>query len=128
MILAAKALIARNPKPTEDDIRDALSGILDRETGYLRPVHAVLRAAAVMRGEAPEAIDVVHLDSLTDAGNPDTPRGDLPAIAPRVVPSGDVPETRVVGKPETKVDAIKLVKGKLYATGYSFFRVCQGSV
>ena len=46
MILAAKALIGRNPNPTEDDVRDALSGILDRETGYLRPVHAVLRAAA----------------------------------------------------------------------------------
>ena len=111
MILAAKALIARNPNPTEDDVRDALSGILDRETGYLRPVHAVLRAAAVMRGEDPESAEVVFLEPLTDVDRPGAPKADLPAIAPRVVPSSDVPETRVVGKGETKVDAIKLVKG-----------------
>ena len=111
MILAAKALIARNPNPTEDDVRDTLSGILDRETGYLRPVHAVLRAAAVMRGEAPESVGVAFLEPLTDVDRPEAPKADLPAIAPRVVPSSDVPETRVVGKGETKVDAIKLVKG-----------------
>jgi len=110
-ILAAKALIARRPNPTEDEVRDAFSGILDRETGYLRPVHAVLRAAAVMRGESPESVDVVFLDSLTDGDRPEAPQADLPAIAPRVVPSSDVPETRIVGKAETKVDAIKLVKG-----------------
>ena len=51
MILAAKALLARNPDPSEEEIRDALSGILDRETGYLRPVAAIQRAAAVLRGE-----------------------------------------------------------------------------
>jgi putative selenate reductase molybdopterin-binding subunit len=111
MILAAKALITRNPNPTEDEVRDDFSGILDRETGYLRPVHAVLRAAAVMRGETPESVDVVFLDPLTDAGRSEAPQADLPAIAPRVVPSDDVPETRIVGKAETKVDAIKLVKG-----------------
>ena len=53
MILAAKALLDRNPDPTEAEVRDALSGVLCRETGYLRPVLAVLRAAAAMRGEAP---------------------------------------------------------------------------
>ncbi|MFV1999773.1 MAG: (2Fe-2S)-binding protein, partial [Acidimicrobiia bacterium] len=55
-ILAAKALIDSNPNPSESDVRDALSGILDRETGYLRPVHAVLRVAALMRGDEPENI------------------------------------------------------------------------
>ena len=93
MILAAKALIDRRPNPTEDDVRDALSGILDRETGYLRPVHAVLRAAAVMRGEAPESVDTVFLDPIADVDGAGTPQSDLPAIAPRVVPSADVPET-----------------------------------
>lgn len=53
MILAAKALLDRNTEPTESEIRDALSGVLCRETGYLRPVQAVLRAAAIMRGEEP---------------------------------------------------------------------------
>ena len=42
-----------------------------------------------------------------DLGAPDT----FPAVAPKVVPSPEVPETAVVGKPATKVDALKLVKG-----------------
>ncbi len=110
-VLAAKALIARNPNPSEDDVRDALSGILDRETGYLRPVHAVLRAAAVMRGETPESVDVAIIAPLTDTSEaPDAP-DDISVIAPRVVPSKDVPATSVVGHAETKVDAIKLAKG-----------------
>ena len=110
-VLAAKALIEQNPDPTETEVRDALSGILDRETGYLRPVHAVLRAAAAMRGETPESIDVVLLDPLVGNDGVHTDREGITAIAPRVVPGVDIPETRVVGKPETKVDAIKLAKG-----------------
>jgi putative selenate reductase molybdopterin-binding subunit len=110
-ILAAKALIDHDPNPSEDDVRDALSGILDRETGYLRPVHAVLRAAAVMRGDEPDSIDIAYLDPLVDADGAASDRDGLSEIAPRVVPSSDVPETRIVGKPEPKVDAIKLVKG-----------------
>jgi putative selenate reductase molybdopterin-binding subunit len=44
MILAAKALLDQNPNPTEAEVRDALSGVLCRETGYLKPVEAILRA------------------------------------------------------------------------------------
>ncbi|MGI9586386.1 MAG: 2Fe-2S iron-sulfur cluster-binding protein, partial [Acidimicrobiia bacterium] len=111
-ILATKALLERKPNPTEQDIRDAFSGVLDRETGYLRPVHAVLRAAAVMLGEEPDNIEVAQLDELMGAEEREHhDRDDLSDIAPRVVPSTDVPMMRVVGKAETKVDAIKLVKG-----------------
>ena len=35
----------------------------------------------------------------------------MPAAVPRLVPSPDVPATTVVGKPERKVDALRLVKG-----------------
>src|SRR6185295_9048677 len=34
MIMSAKALLDRNPKPTEDEVRVALSGVLCRCTGY----------------------------------------------------------------------------------------------
>src|SRR3989442_1192559 len=51
MVLSAHALLKRNPDPTEDEVRDALSGNLCRCTGYVKPVQAVLRAAAIMRGE-----------------------------------------------------------------------------
>jgi len=51
MILSAKSLLDHNPKPTEAEVRAALSGILCRCTGYTSIVNAVLDAASVMRGE-----------------------------------------------------------------------------
>ncbi|MBM3686791.1 MAG: (2Fe-2S)-binding protein [Actinobacteria bacterium] len=49
MMLAAKALLQRNPNPTEDDVRWALSGNICRCTGYQNIVKAVLWAADKMR-------------------------------------------------------------------------------
>lgn len=49
MMLAAKALLDRNPNPTEDDVRWALSGNICRCTGYQNIVKAVLWAADKMR-------------------------------------------------------------------------------
>ena len=51
MILSAKALLDRNPKPTEMEVRTAISGNLCRCTGYQKIVDAVESAAAKMRGE-----------------------------------------------------------------------------
>ncbi|WP_428849308.1 (2Fe-2S)-binding protein [Thermanaeromonas sp.] len=52
MILSAKALLDNNPRPTKDEIREALSGNLCRCTGYSQIVRAVEKAAEVMaRGE-----------------------------------------------------------------------------
>ena len=48
-ILAAKHLLDRNPNPTEDEVRDALSGVLCRCTGYIKPVQAVIQAAEKIR-------------------------------------------------------------------------------
>ena len=49
MILAAKQLLARNPKPTDDDIRHGLEGNLCRCTGYQHIVEAVKWAAERIR-------------------------------------------------------------------------------
>ncbi|MFM7599008.1 MAG: (2Fe-2S)-binding protein [Actinomycetota bacterium] len=49
MMMAAKALLARNPDPTEDEVRWALSGNICRCTGYQNIVKAVLWAAQKMR-------------------------------------------------------------------------------
>jgi carbon-monoxide dehydrogenase small subunit len=45
LIVSATALLMRNPKPTVDDIRAALSGNLCRCTGYTKVIAAVQRAA-----------------------------------------------------------------------------------
>lgn len=136
MILAAKALLGRNPDPSEAEVRDALAGVLCRETGYLKPIEAVLRAAAVMRGESvppyegPDIVDASYLVSSqakdSDAGDeslldaPDaTDGGPAPATLTEqrtrreteLILKSQIPETAVVGKAETKVDAVKLAKG-----------------
>ena len=66
MMMAAKQLLDRNPDPTEEDIRWALSGNLCRCTGYQNIVKSVLWAAAKLRGEAPTADESV--DSAEGAG------------------------------------------------------------
>jgi putative selenate reductase molybdopterin-binding subunit len=137
MILATKALLAKNPNPTEADARDALSGILCRETGYVKPVQAVLEAAAVLRGEEPTTVEPNVVTPITlpdhdfgDLFQPPAAAGDAdpgPEMAggsgsapdvdtrritmPKFVMAPEAPDFQVVGKSETKVDAIKLAKG-----------------
>jgi carbon-monoxide dehydrogenase small subunit len=49
MLIASKALLDRNPNPTEEEIRIWLAGNLCRCTGYDKIVRAVMDAAAHMR-------------------------------------------------------------------------------
>ena len=51
MMMAAKALLDRNPDPTEEDVRWALSGNLCRCTGYTKIVDAIEDAAKRLRDE-----------------------------------------------------------------------------
>ena len=51
-LIAAKALLDRNPNPSEPDVRYALAGNLCRCTGYDKIVKAVLDAAKEMRAAA----------------------------------------------------------------------------
>ena len=44
MLMAAKSLLDRTPKPTEKQVLEALSGVLCRCTGYTKIVEAVLKA------------------------------------------------------------------------------------
>ena len=50
ILIAARALLERNPDPTEAEVRDGLAGNLCRCTGYHKIVEAVLAAAREMRG------------------------------------------------------------------------------
>ena len=49
-LIAAKALLEKNPDPSEEEIRFGLAGNLCRCTGYDKIVRAVQDAAKVMRG------------------------------------------------------------------------------
>ncbi len=48
ILISARALLDRNPDPTDDDIREALVGNLCRCTGYLRIIEAVKEAGQRM--------------------------------------------------------------------------------
>jgi carbon-monoxide dehydrogenase small subunit len=50
IVVAAKALLEKNPDPTEKEIRFGLAGNLCRCTGYDKIIRAVQDAAAAMRG------------------------------------------------------------------------------
>ena len=55
MIMAGADLLAKNPDPTEQEVREALAGNLCRCTGYHNIVKAVQHAAQLQRrGEVPE--------------------------------------------------------------------------
>jgi carbon-monoxide dehydrogenase small subunit len=51
MILAAHALLAKNPQPTRDEIVEAISGNICRCTGYAQIIEAIALAAERMRGQ-----------------------------------------------------------------------------
>ena len=50
MMLVGKALIAENPKPSDEDVRWAISGNICRCTGYMNIVKAIQAAAAETAG------------------------------------------------------------------------------
>ena len=122
MVLTAKALLEKNQYPSEKDVREALAPILCRCTGYIKPVQAIMQAAAVMRGELPVDTND-YPDSIFPMKEelPDNPEdfsrgyGQFQLdtkVLPKISLTPQANEFRQVGKPERKVDAIKLVQGK----------------
>jgi putative selenate reductase molybdopterin-binding subunit len=122
MVLAARSLLDNNPDPSEGEVRDALSGVLCRCTAYVKPVQAVLRAAAILRGERVPPVDgpIDVTDSLEDkelpdGGRPPTAGGGtdlLTGVMPKLKIVEKKSSLQTVGHPEPKVDAVKLVQGK----------------
>jgi aerobic-type carbon monoxide dehydrogenase small subunit (CoxS/CutS family) len=45
MVIEAKALLERNSKPNEDEIKEAITGHICRCTGYVKIVEAISLAA-----------------------------------------------------------------------------------
>ncbi len=116
-ILAAKALLDKNPNPSEAEVREAIAGVLCRCTGYVKPVQAVLRAAAVMKGDG---LPDEEIGGWLMVNGPETDTSPTinhepltkTRIAPKIITTPQVKEWQTVGKPEKKVDAVKLAQGK----------------
>jgi carbon-monoxide dehydrogenase small subunit len=56
MIMAARALLEKNPNPTEEEIRLGISGNLCRCTGYVKIVEAIQYAAEKLRAAKAEEV------------------------------------------------------------------------
>jgi putative selenate reductase molybdopterin-binding subunit len=117
MVLAAKSLLDENPNPTELEIREAISGVLCRCTGYDKPVEAIKSLSTEY------AKNGIPLDSN---------KKDLwsPQIESDLTPE----KFKIIGKNETKTDAKKLIQGKpafvadIEITGLLFAKVLHSPV
>jgi len=50
MIMSAKALLDKNPSPSEKEIREGISGNFCRCTGYTKIIESISAAAVMMKG------------------------------------------------------------------------------
>jgi putative selenate reductase molybdopterin-binding subunit len=125
MLLSAYALLLRNAHPTESEVRDVLSGHLCCCTGYAKPIQAIMRAAARMRG-----VHVPALEYHATVRKTVKATEKLRAVSPNVVAKETIrlrainanaattllaePEVQyqVVGKAVQATDALKFVTGK----------------
>ncbi|TYB83873.1 MAG: (2Fe-2S)-binding protein [Kosmotoga sp.] len=57
MIIITYALLQKNPKPTEEDIKEALSGNLCRCTGYVSIIRAVKKSALLLQNQSEAKIN-----------------------------------------------------------------------
>lgn len=78
MIMSGKALLEENPDPSEQEIRENISGNLCRCTGYQNIVKSIEYAADVLNGREPPESPVEHEDSSLDTGT--TPATDGGAV------------------------------------------------
>jgi putative selenate reductase molybdopterin-binding subunit len=117
-ILTAKAFLDKNPNPSEEDIRKSLSAVLCRCTGYVRTVDAVMRAAALMRGEKVSEYKVPEITFQSDIEKIVLPQAyyrkedKKKPLMPLVITPDKMPKMISVGKTPIKVDGVKLVTGK----------------
>src|SRR5204862_7010832 len=81
MMLVARALLAENPDPTDDDVRWAISGNVCRCTGYMNIVKAV-RSAARMRAGAGDRDGSAGLGPEEPAPADEIAEGGVTAAAP----------------------------------------------
>ncbi len=139
MLLSAHALLQRTLSPSEDEVRDALSGNLCRCAGYSKPVQAILRAAAVLRHEQPSlpAQNIVQAshEASTTGGRLSTVAGaanraraasagvttKIPVLTPEAIALASQGSTAVqeAGQAVPVINATKFVTGKSAFVGDS---------
>jgi len=122
-LLATKALLDKEKYPSLEQARETIGASLCRCTGYVKQVEAIMRAAALLRGEPvpplnnhPAPAEEIFPFFSSQSYQPPTaePSGTTTTatnvrVALKVETS---PSNGVVGASEKKVDALRLAKGR----------------
>ena len=117
-LLTAKSILENNPNPSESEVRKGLSGVLCRCTGYVRIIDAVMRAAAVMRGESVPLYAHEEIKFGKDINEVNIPEkykrlgGSTSPLLPLVLTPENMEDLQIVGQSKKKVDGVKLATGK----------------
>jgi putative selenate reductase molybdopterin-binding subunit len=95
MVLAGEALLKSNPKPTDKEIRESLSGVLCRCTGYKKPISAIK-----------------YVSLKRAAGQNSAANKEAKTWTPKIESEIEKGRFKSIQRGDIKVDAIKLVQGK----------------
>jgi CO/xanthine dehydrogenase Mo-binding subunit/aerobic-type carbon monoxide dehydrogenase small subunit (CoxS/CutS family) len=118
MVVAATALLDRNPAPTETEVEDAIGGVLCRCTGYRKIIEAVLdaRASPSPEGRAEQARSAVRGGVDPGSATPPLPaKAGIEAALRLALPSGEgelAPASPVVGARIERLDGPRKVEGR----------------
>jgi CO/xanthine dehydrogenase Mo-binding subunit/aerobic-type carbon monoxide dehydrogenase small subunit (CoxS/CutS family) len=92
-LMSARALLARNPHPTSEEVQAALTGNLCRCSNYNRYVAATVAAGAGRKDRS------------------------LGSVSRSAAPGGPLAKLKTVGEPTTRIDARERVSGKAIYSG-----------
>ena len=117
-IMASAGLLRRNPRPTDDEIRDALGSNICRCTGYVKIIEAVQHAAALHAAGVHRERSETKVNEIVPAHN----IGDY-------VPMIDGPE-KVSGRAKYTADLIApgMLAGRIFRSPYSHAEILEVDV
>ena len=96
-LMSARALLARNPHPTAEEVQAALTGNLCRCSNYNRYVAATVAAGAGNEGSSIQR--------------------SLQSVSRSAAPGAPLPSSKLIGQATTRIDARERVSGKATYSG-----------